>query len=51
MTYKYNIINPMHMVERRLKMIIARNLQLINALVRRFSHQLSRKYPHIPFNN
>ena len=51
MTYEYYINNPMHMVERRLNMIIARNPHLINVLNRRVNHPLVTKNPHIPFNN
>ena len=51
MTYKYYISNPMHMVERRLNMIIAGNPNLIGVLDRRVNHPLIRKYPHTPFNN
>ena len=51
MTYKCYFNNPMHMAERRLNIIIARNPHLINALNRRVSHPLIGKYSHIPFNN
>ena len=47
MTYKYYSSNPMHMVERRLNMISARNPHLVNALDRRANHPLIRKYSHI----
>ena len=49
MTYEFYNTNPMHMVERRLNMIIARNQHLINVLDRRVNHPLVRKYSHIPF--
>ena len=51
MTYKYYINNPMHMVERRLNMIIARNQHLIIVLDKRVNHPLIRKYSHVSFNN
>ena len=50
MTYQYYINNPMQMVERRLKMIPAKNPLLINLLNRRLCNPLIRKYSHIPFN-
>ena len=51
MTNKYYVNNPMHLVERRSNMVIARNPHLINSLDRRVSHLLIRKNSHIPFNN
>ena len=42
-TIIYYMNNPMHMIERRLNMIKARNPQLINALDRRVSHAVIRK--------
>ena len=50
-TYEYYFNNPMHMVERLLDMIIARNPQLINSLDRNKNHLLIRKCSHIPFIN
>ena len=49
MTYKYYLANPMSMLERQIKYIIAKNPQLINALNRNKNHPLIRKYNHIPF--
>ena len=51
MTYANYINNPMHIVERRINFIIARNSQLINSLDRNKNHPVIRKYSHIPFNN
>ena len=51
MTYEYYIKQPKHMVEFKLKMIIAKNPHLINTLDRRINHPLIRKNSHIPFNN
>ena len=47
MTYKYYLLNPMPMLERRMKFIIAQNPQLINTLNRNKNHPLIRKYSHI----
>ena len=47
MCYKYYINHPMSKLERRIKMIIARNPQLINLLDRTKNHPLIRKYSHI----
>ena len=47
MTYKYYLLNPMPMLERRMNFIIARNPQLINTLDRNKNHPLIRKYFHI----
>ena len=41
----------MHMVERRLNMIIARNPYLINVLDKRVNYPLIRRHSHIPFKN
>ena len=51
MTYKNYINQPMHSVERRINMIIAKNLQFINTLDRNKNHPLIRKYSHTPFHN
>ena len=42
MTCDNYFYNPMHMVERRLNMIIARNPHLINSLDRNKNHHLIR---------
>ena len=47
MTYKYYLLNPMPMVERRINYIIAKYPKLINALNRNKNHPLIRKYSHI----
>ena len=47
MTYKYYLLNPMPMVERRINYIIAKCPKLINALNRNKNHPLIRKYSHI----
>ena len=49
MTYEHYIIQPMHSVEKRINMIIAKNLQLINALDRNKPHPLINKYSYVPF--
>ena len=41
----------MHAVERKIKMNIAGNPQLINSLDRNKNHPLIRNYLHIPFDN
>ena len=51
MKYKYYINQPMRSVERRIKMIIAKSPQLINALDRNKNQPLIRKYSHMPFIN
>ena len=50
MSYKHYTNHPMSMLERLIKMIIAKNPQLINSLDRNKNHPLIRKYSHIPFN-
>ena len=50
LTYKYYNKQPKHMVEFKLKMIIAKYRHLINALDRRVNQPLIRKYSHTPFN-
>ena len=50
-TYKGYINKPMHMVERRLNLVVAKNPQLINLIHQNMKHRLIRKYSHIPFNN
>ena len=47
MNYRYYINQPMSMLERRIKFIIARNPELINCLNRNKNHPLIRKYSHI----
>ena len=42
---------PMSMVERRIKIFIAKNPELIKNFDRNKNHPLIRKYSHIPFNN
>ena len=49
MSYEIYINQPMHSVERRLNMRIARNPQLINLFNRNKNHPLITKYSHIPF--
>ena len=51
MTYENNINQPMQAVERKLKMIIAKNPHLISSINRSHNHPLIRNYSHIPFNN
>ena len=51
MTYKYYLRQPMQMIERRLKKIIAKNQQLINSLNRGSDHTLIRNSIHIAFND
>ena len=51
MTYQYFINIPMQIVERRLKMITAKNQHLINLLKRRLFNPLNRKFSHVAFNN
>ena len=50
-TYEHYMRYPMHMVERRMKFIIAKNPSLINSFDRNKNHPLVRKSSHIPFNN
>ena len=49
--YKYNLNQPMQLIERRLNKNTAKNPQLINALNRGKDHPLIRKYTDIPFNH
>ena len=49
MTYKYYLLMPMSMLERRINYIINKNPRLINALNRNKNHPLIRKYKHISF--
>ena len=51
MKYEHYMNQPKSMCERKINMIIAKNLQLINSLDRNKNHPLIRKYSHIPFNN
>ena len=48
-TYDYYSKQPMHMVERRLNMNIAKNPNLVNFFDRFHNHPLIRKCSHIPF--
>ena len=43
MNYKYYLKQPMHMIERRLNMNVAKNPQLINSLSRGSGHPLIKK--------
>ena len=47
MTHNHYLNQPIQMIERRLKFVIDRCPQLINALDRTKSHPLIRKYSHI----
>ena len=49
MAYKYYLLMPMSMSERRMNYIINKNPRLINALNRNKNHPLIRKYKHISF--
>ena len=49
MSYKYYLLMPMSMLERRMNYIINKNPQLINTLNRNKKHPLIRKYNYIPF--
>ena len=49
--YKYNLNQPMQMIERRLKMNVAKNPPLINLLNRGNDHPLVRKNIKTPFND
>ena len=51
MTYEHYMTLPMHMCERSINMIIAKNPQLLNALDRSKNGTLIKIYSHIPFNN
>ena len=51
MTLEFYKIMPMSMIERRVKIIIAKNPSLIKSLNQTTNHPLIRKYSHIPFNN
>ena len=51
LNFKYYLHQPMQMIERRLNMNIAKNLQLLNSLNRGGRHPLIRKYIHIPFSD
>ena len=46
-TYKYYLLNPMSMLERRINYIIATNPELIKCLDRNRNHPLITKYSHI----
>ena len=47
MSYKYYLLMPMSMLERRINFHIARNPRLINSLDRSKNNPLIRKYSHI----
>ena len=47
MSYKYYLLMPMSMLERRMNYIIAKNPDLINCLDRNKNHPFIRKYSHI----
>ena len=47
MTYKYYLLMPMSMVERRINYIIAKDPNLIKCLDRNKNHPLIRNYNHI----
>ena len=51
MTYEQHMNQPMQPVELRLKLMVAKNPQLIKSLDRNINHPLTRKYSHIPFTN
>ena len=51
MTYEHYIEQPMEIVELKLKMIIAKNLNLIIRLDQSINHPLIIKYSNIPFND
>ena len=51
MTYEHYTNQPMHMSERKINMIIAKNQQLINSLDQSKNRPLTRNYSHIPFNS
>ena len=50
MIYEFFMNQSMSMCERKINIIIARNPQLINSLVRNENHPLIREYSHIPHN-
>ena len=50
-TYEHYMGYPMHMVERRIIFIIAKNPSLINSFDRTKNHPLIRKYSHILINS
>ena len=50
MTYEQYMNYPMSMVEGHIKIIIAKNPDLINTLDRTKNHLLIGNYSHIPFN-
>ena len=51
MTYKYYKNLPMTMVQRRIKIFIAKNPSLIKKLDWKKNHPLIKKYSHVPLNN
>ena len=50
-TYEHYMNQPMHAVETKINMNIAKNQQLRNSLDRNKNHHLIRKNSHKPFNN
>ena len=50
MTYPIYLSQPMSMCEKKIKMKIATNPQLINSLDENKNHPLIRKNSHIPFH-
>ena len=51
MTYEHYVNQPVHALELKLNMIIAKNPELIISLDRNKNHPLIRKYSHIPIDN
>ena len=49
MSYQHYIDSPMPMIERKMKLMIVKNPQLINLFNHKRNHPLIRKYSHIPF--
>ena len=50
MSSKHYSNQPMQAVEMKLNIIVAKNPNLINSLIRFYNHPLTRKYSHIPIN-
>ena len=50
MTYHYYIQHPMPAVEKKLNMILAKNLHLLNSLNISQNHPLINNYSHIQFH-
>ena len=49
MNYRYYLLQPVEMIERRLNMKIAKNPHLMNSLNRGSDNSLIGKFLHIPF--